>query len=59
MSKKLKASENTAKDIETPPNRKDLAAELGEITLQRAKLAAALNQLDLKCRQIAVEIEGL
>lgn len=58
---KIKATENTAKDVETKTKerRKNLAAELGELTLYRAKLADQLNQVAKKCNQIATQMESL
>lgn len=57
--KKLKASENKAKDIETKPKRKELAAELGENILVRAKLAEQVRQIDARNSQIAQQMEAL
>lgn len=55
---KPKAKDNKAEDVETKP-RKELAAELGELTLQRAKLVARLNQIAGRCNQIATKMESL
>ena len=63
MSKKPKAKENLAKDVETKKvnaaKRKELAAELGELTLHRAKLAGQLNKVDARMQQLAEQMEKL
>ena len=63
MSKKPKATENTAKDVETAKvnkaKRKELAAELGELTLLKAKLVGQVNQITERQRQLAEEMEQL
>ena len=63
MSKKPKAKENLAKDVETKKvnaaKRKELAAQLGELTLHRAKLADQLNKVDTRMQQLAMQMEKL
>lgn len=57
--KKPKATKNKAKDVETKPKRKDLAAKLGENMLMRARLAEQLRQIDAQNNQIAQQMETL
>lgn len=59
MSKKLKATEDKATDVDTKKKRKELAAELGELTFKRAKVLEQLNGINKRCNQIATEMEGL
>ena len=63
MAKKPKATENKAKDVETKGiikgNRKDLAAELGELTIVRSNLVAQTRQIDARMNQIAEQMENL
>ncbi len=59
MTKKPKASENKAKDVETKNKRKDLCAQLGEAVIRREKLTMRLNQESELCNRLATEIEGL
>lgn len=54
-----KTSENNAKDVETKQRRKELAAELGELTLKRAKLVQVLNEISSRCNGIATAMEKL
>lgn len=60
---KPKASENKAGNVETAKinreKRKALAAELGELTLQRIKLSEQLNQNAARSNQIAAQMERL
>lgn len=57
----MKATDTKAKDVETKrkEKRKTLAAELGELTLTRAKLTAQVNRIDARSNQIATEMESL
>ena len=57
--KKLRASQNNAKDTEAKSNRKDLAAQLGEAVIRREKLAQQLNKESELCNRLATEIEKL
>jgi len=63
MSKKPKSTKNKANDVETKKvnkeKRKTLAAELGELTIVRAKLATQLNQISTRCNQLATQIEAI
>lgn len=59
MAKKPKATENTAKDVETKAKRKELAAELGELTLLKTKLIGQVNQITERQQQLAEEMERL
>lgn len=56
---KPKASENKAKDTETKQKRKELAAELGELTFERAKLTECLNENAKRSNEVATEMEKL
>lgn len=56
---KPKASENLAKDIETKGRRKELAAELGELTIEISKLTQELRAKQQRGGQIATEMESL
>lgn len=46
-----------AKDDKAKESRTKLAAELGELTLQRAKLVEQLNRINTRSNQIAVAME--
>ncbi|GAH36453.1 unnamed protein product [marine sediment metagenome] len=63
MSKKPKATKNKANDVETKKanreKRKTLAAQLGELTIVRAKIADQLNQVTTKCNQLATQMEAI
>ena len=57
--KKLRASQNRAKVVETKSKRKDLCAQLGEAVIRREKLTMRLNQESNLCNRLATEIEKL
>ena len=56
---KPEASENKAKDTETKGRRKDLAAELGELTIIISRLTEKLRTAQQRGGQIAAEMERL
>lgn len=63
MAKKPKATQNRAENVETEKvnaeKRRNLAAQLGEITLVRNKLVGQIRTLDARYNQIAAQIENL
>lgn len=56
---KPKATENLAKDVEIKGRRKELAAKLGELTIEISKLTQELRAKQQKGSQIATEMEAL
>ena len=46
-------------DNETKERRKELAAELGELTFQRAKLTEKLNENAKRSNEVGMEMEKL
>lgn len=59
MAKKPKATENKVEDVEAKSRRKNLAAELGELVIEREKVAKHLNAMSQRCNQLATAIESL
>lgn len=57
--KKLRATQNKAKDVETKNNRRDLCAQLGEAVIRREKLTIQLNKESNLCNRLATTIEKL
>ena len=58
---KVKATNNKAKDIETDltKKRKDIAAELGEITLEVAEKTVELKKLQQRANELGTALKEL
>ena len=57
--KKIRASQNSAKDVETKTRLVNLKVQLADAVMKQSKMTEELNKVSTLCNRLATEIEKL